>query len=96
MKKTISIELELTEAQLKHWNELLIRIKDTLVVGPKEGFRGYVHPPKEFVNIILDIPLPKIPKNRIKEDVQLFESVQGEDFVSPLEVMRLLRKERGF
>lgn len=96
MKKIIHIELELTETQLTHWNELLVRIKDTLVVGPKEGFRGYVTPPKEFVNTILEIPLPNVPKNRIKEDVQLFESVQGDDFISPLDVMRLLRKERGF
>lgn len=94
--KKITIQLELTEAQLVHWNELLYRVKDTLVVGPKEGFQGYVTPPMEFVNKILDIPMPKFRKTGINDNVQLFESEREDVFVSPLDVMNTLRKERGF
>lgn len=94
MKKyRLSINLDLTPSQVLNWNDILVYLKDTLLDGPKEAGKRFQQPPKEFVEKILSLePLKEPEKSNL---VKLNESFQeSEVWVSPLEIARLLQKER--
>lgn len=67
MKKNFTLSLDLTPSQVVRFNELLEAIKVLLTAGPKELSKVYSKPPKEFIEVILDIkPLeePKVASNK--------------------------------
>lgn len=90
---TLTFQVELTPSQVIQWNELVSRIKDTVLEGPKIGFRDYKKPPREFSEKILELPVLKVPKES-RTDVQLFESLEVPTWVGPLELMEILLKEK--
>lgn len=98
MAKKHSISLDLTPSQVLRFNELLSFLKDFLSGNRQEAVKNFQQPPKEFVEKILEIqPL----EENLKRDSgtlqglnESFDSEASVQWVSPKDIMDLLRKER--
>lgn len=98
MVKKHSFSLELTPSQVLRFNELLSFLKDFLSGNRQEAVKNFQQPPKEFVEKILELqPLEENLKKNSGKLQRLNESLDSEasvQWVSPVEIMDLLRKER--
>lgn len=98
MEKKHEISLRLTPSQVLRFNELLSFLKDFLSGNRQEAVKNFQQPPKEFVEKILEIqPLEEnLKKNsgKLQSLNESFDSEASVNWVSPVEIMDLLRKER--